>query len=107
MQREAGALDDFFEQEHPDELMVFIAARPLEADGPPVGYEVRQLDDGLGAMAYTSMAKLVECCGEFQPGAQLTLGTLKQDLASQAIRRDLLDTAVWADWRWTESGVPA
>ena len=107
MQREAGALDDFFEQKYPDELMVFVAARPLEAGGPPVGYEVRRLDDGLAAMAYTSVAKLVECCGEFQPWAQLTLGTLKQDLASQAIRRVLLDTAVGADWRWTESGAPA
>jgi hypothetical protein len=87
-----------------DASVVFVPARPLTANGrKDVAFEIRQLESGeQAAIAFTSMARLVNALGNAQPWLAMPLGRLRELVGSRGIVQVAVDPVVPAKaWRWT------
>lgn len=85
--------------------ILYVLAAPPPGDGPPayLMYEV----GGVGCViAYTDLARLVECCGEHQPWLGVEIAALMTDLRDQGLPGPVvnlpLNPALW----WTATGPP-
>ena len=85
--------------------ILYVLATPQPGDGPPA-YLMYDLG-GVGCViAYTDLARLVECCGEHQPWLGIEIAALMADLRDQGLPGPVvnlpLNPALW----WTASGPP-
>jgi len=85
--------------------VLYVLAAPQPGGGPPAYllYEV----GGVGCViAYTNVARLVECCGEYQPWLGVEITAVMADLRDQGLPGPVvnlpLNPALW----WTADGPP-
>ena len=86
-------------------VIIFVLAAPL-ADGGLPAYLLHEVGGVSCVIAYTSLARLVECCGEHQPWLGVEIGDLMADLQGQRLTGPVvnvpLNPALW----WTADGPP-
>lgn len=89
----------------PTAVILYVLAAPQPGAGPPAYllYEI----GGVGCViAYTDLARLAECCGEFQPWLGVEIAALMADLREQSLPGPVvnlpLNPALW----WTAGGPP-
>lgn len=85
--------------------ILYVLAAPQPDVGPPA-YLLHEVG-GVGCViAYTDLARLVECCGEYQPWLGIEIAALMADLREQNLPGPVvnlpLNPALW----WTASGPP-
>jgi len=85
--------------------ILYVLAAPQPGAGPPA-YLLFDVG-GVGCViAYTDLARLVECCGEHQPWLGVEIAALMTDLRDQGLPGPVvnlpLNPALW----WTASGPP-
>lgn len=89
----------------PGEAVLYVLAAPAPASGGPayLMYEV----GGVGcALAYTDLARLVECCGEYQPWLGIRIGALMADLRDQRLPGPVVNLPLSPAAWWTADGPP-
>ena len=86
-----------------DAEIVYVPAHPVDAGrGKDVAFETRRTDGGAQvAVAFSSVARLVESLGDAQPWLAMPLGRLRQVMGSSGVAEVAIDPAVPAGaWRW-------
>jgi hypothetical protein len=62
---------------------------------------------GVGCvLAYTDLARLVECCGEYQPWLGIRIGALMADLRDQRLPGPVVNLPLSPAAWWTADGPP-
>jgi hypothetical protein len=85
------------------EPLLFVPAQPVhEPDLAPYGLEVRQLADGrYGCTAYSTVERLVEALGMYQPWVAISARELVGFLDRVGVERLYVDTPLPDEaWRW-------
>jgi hypothetical protein len=86
-----------------DAEVVYVPAHPIEAGGrKDIAFETRGIGSGTQvALAYSSIARLVESLGHAQPWLAMPLGRLRQVMRSSGVTQVVVDPIVPAEaWRW-------
>jgi hypothetical protein len=85
--------------------IIYALAAPQAGAGIPA-YLLHDVGGVSCVIAYTSLARLVECCGEHQPWLGVEIGALIADLREQGLPGPVvnlpLNPALW----WTADGPP-
>lgn len=85
--------------------IIYVLAAPQPGAGVPA-YLLHDVGQVGCVIAYTSLARLVECCGEHQPWLGVEVGALIADLREQGLPGPVvnlpLNPALW----WTADGPP-
>lgn len=85
--------------------IIYVLAAPQAGAGIPA-YLLHDVGAVSCVIAYTSLARLVECCGEHQPWLGVEIGALMADLRDQGLPGPVvnlpLNPALW----WTADGPP-
>lgn len=92
--------------EPPRPELVYVPARPRDTEGGRnVGFEIRHQPDGkLVLPAYSSVTRLVDGLGRYQPWVCVKLTQLLDALDGGRVARVLLDPPVEPGaWRWTQA----
>lgn len=75
--------------------VVYVPTQRVRPDDTETTLELRKLDDGqLALMAYTSLDRLVDACGEFQPWALVPTPQVEQIRAMSGFDVVALDVAL-------------
>jgi hypothetical protein len=90
----------------PDEAAIlYVLAAPQPGAGAPA-YLLHEVGGVSCVIAYTDLARLVECCGEYQPWLGIEIAALMLDLREQGLPGPVvnlpLNPALW----WTADGPP-
>ena len=89
----------------PAAAIIYVLAAPPAGGGTPA-YLLHDVGEVGCVIAYTSLARLVECCGEHQPWLGVEIGALMADLREQSLPGPVvnlpLNPALW----WTADGPP-
>lgn len=83
--------------------VLFVPARPVHEPGvAPYGVEVRRLTDGgYGCTAFSTVERLTEALGDYQPWVGVPAHELVSYLDRLGVERLYVDTALPDDaWRW-------
>ncbi len=85
--------------------ILYVLAAPQPGDGPPA-YLLHEVGGVSCVIAYTDLARLVECCGEHQPWLGVEIAALMADLRDHHLPGPVvnlpLNPALW----WTATGPP-
>lgn len=85
--------------------VIYVLAAPPAGGGVPA-YLLHDVGEVGCVIAYTDLARLVECCGEHQPWLGVEIAALMTDLRDQGLPGPVvnvpLNPALW----WTADGPP-
>lgn len=92
--------------------ILFVPARPIRQNtGTSAGFglEVRQLTSGeYGCLAFTSLVRLVDVLGDFQPWVGLPEDVLGQEMVRTGVAALYVDSDLPAEaWRWQQTSMEA
>jgi hypothetical protein len=80
----------------------FLPSRRLSAGDSEINVETRSLEDGRTALfAYSSLPRLVECCGQAQPWVEVTPGRIHEVQRLAAVDLVVWDAELPAELRLT------
>lgn len=83
--------------------LVYVLAVPTDT-APGVGYEVHAIGTVQAVLAYTSLQRLVENCGQYQPWAAVDFTQLVEDVSAKALAGPVVDAPLAPAVRWTAEG---
>jgi hypothetical protein len=86
-------------------VVIFVLAAP-QADAGLPAYLLHDVGGVSCVIAYTSLARLVECCGEHQPWLEIKIGALMADLRDQRLPGPAVNLPMSPAVRWTADGPP-
>jgi len=90
----------------PDSAILYVLACPLPGqDGAPA-YLLHPVGGVDCVLAYTDLARLVECCGPHQPWLAVRLDALMPDLREQRLPGPVVNLPVSPAARWSADGPP-
>ena len=85
--------------------ILYVLAAPQPGAGPPA-YLLHEVGTVGCVIAYTDLARLVECCGEYQPWLGIEIAALMTDLRDQSLPGPVVNLPLTPALWWTASGPP-